>query len=154
MITNDDDDISGLQAKAYIWIYFNIVRVLSILANPYQALKVIYKAVNNIEKWKLHRKWKWSNQTRSQQSRYTTSAGVHWATLSLPQAMRRWRGRRVRPRSIKLKSFLVGKNCPSSTSPPSPRAPPAGLKSLLLSYLVQVTDKRGTSTLVTNKRFS
>ena len=35
----DDDDISVLQAKAYIWIYFNIVRVLSIQTNPYQALK-------------------------------------------------------------------------------------------------------------------
>ena len=31
-------------------VYLDIVRVLSILANPYQALKVIYKTVNNIEK--------------------------------------------------------------------------------------------------------
>ena len=51
---DDDDVISELHAKASIWIYFYIVRVLSILTNPYQALKVVYKTVNNIKKWKLH----------------------------------------------------------------------------------------------------
>ena len=65
----------------YLNFYFYIVRVLSILTNPYQALKVIYKTVNNIKKWKPHRKWKWSHQTRFQQSRCTTSAGVQ-LTLS------------------------------------------------------------------------
>ena len=96
-----------LQIKgfSYIWIYSG---------EYFQSARILIKHWGNIQN-----KQKGKLQKVKVRIYKIGVTGVHWATLNLLHANWSWRGRRDGPRS---------KNwSPSPTTPPTPRAPPAGL---------------------------
>ena len=146
-VFNDDDISSQLQSKGifYFWIYSG--RVLSIHSDPCQAL------TTKQTKMKNYRKWKWEIAKLVSKSQIlnlafptisTKSKASCQAPLVFTKCGDAWNH-----------NFDFDKNwIPSPTTPPTPRAPPAGLFASSPAPQNRSLSSGGTSSLVTNKQVS
>ena len=118
---HDDDDLSPLQPKAFFTSEFIQWRVLSIHTNPYQALRC--------KQWNTNKENYSRTKSESDKIRCNNQilASSHPDDNEKSKASCKWNPPANHHTNVWIQVFHAAKLSPHSTTPPSPRAPPARL---------------------------